>query len=345
MKKLCLSIVVLALAYFVVGCAITKKSTIKTSTPAEKEVAAPKEVTPVEEETKDEAIAPEELAPVVEEAVLRFDFPADYKNWTHGVSKIILDKSSPLYGFQQVYVNDTALGAYKNGGGYADGSMLVIGFYEAVVDGDNINQGDIIWYAAMKKDSSATKTAGWIFDGFDGKTLKSKIDDPVSGCYICHMGKKDSGYVFTSFAGDISAPDDLEAVPGRFAFPTDLRSWRHSNSKVILDKTSALYGFQQIYVNEIGFEANKTGGTYPDGSHITIGFYEPIKDGDTITQGDIIWYASMKKDSSATKTGGWIMDGFDGKTLKSKIDDPIAGCFICHMAQKDNDYVFSKYVP
>ncbi|MGR3318136.1 MAG: cytochrome P460 family protein [Candidatus Anammoxibacter sp.] len=344
MKKLCLSIVALALAYFVVGCAYNKSET-KTSTPTEKEAVAAKEAAPVEEEIKKEVAAQEEVAPVTKETVLRFDFPSDYKNWTHGVSKIILDKSSPLYGFQQVFVNDTAIGAYKSGGGYPDGSMLVIGFYEPIFDGVNIQQGDIIWYAAMKKDSSAVKTAGWIFDGFDGKTLKSKIDDPVSGCFICHMGKKDRGYVFTSFAGEISAPGELEAVPGRFAFPTDLRSWRHSNSKVILDKTSALYGFQQIYVNNTGFEANKTGGTYPDGSHLTIGFYEPIREGNTITQGDIIWYASMKKDSSATKTAGWIMDGFDGKTLKSKIDDPIVGCFVCHMAQKDNDYVFSKYVP
>lgn len=357
MKKLYLPIFMFAVVCFFTGCAY-KKTTVITppslpieeTTPAEAAKPVPEEPKITEEPIVEEPVVAEEPkaeeAPAVAEEVdLRLDFPSNYKDWTHGVSKIVLDKSSPLYGFQQVFVNDEALETYKNGGVYPDGSMLLIGFYEAVVGGNNILQGDIIWYAAMKKDSKAVKTAGWIFDGFDGQTLKSKIDDPVSGCYICHMGKKERDHVFTDFAGNILASDNLEAVSGRFAFPADLRSWNHSNSKVILDKESGLYGFQQIYVNDTGLEANKTGGIYPDGSHLTIGFYEPVKDGDTITQGGIIWYASMKKDSSATETGGWIMDGFDGKTLRSKIDDPNTGCYICHMAQKDNDYVFSKYAP
>ena len=216
---------------------------------------------------------------------LRFDFPKDYKDWTHAVSKIILDKSSQLYGFQQVFVNETALNAYKKGGGYPDGSMILIGFYEAVTEGDDINQGGIIWYAAMKRDARAVKTGGWIFDGFDGTTLKSKIDNSMTGCFICHMGQKNRDYVFTQFAGEIAVPGEPGiAISGRSDFPA--------------------------------------------------------------TQGDIIWYATMKKDSNnAEKTGGWVMDGFDGKTLKSKIDNPLTGCFICHTSQKENDYVFSKYVP
>ncbi|TVM00452.1 MAG: hypothetical protein CV087_13870 [Candidatus Brocadia sp. WS118] len=255
---------------------------------------------------------------------------------------------NPLYGFQQVFVNDIALNAYKSGGGYPDGSIIVIGFYEALEEGNEVKQGNIIWYAAMKKDSRATKTSGWIFDGFDSMTYQSKIEGPVTGCYNCHIAKKDRDYVFTTFAGDItaSAGAGLTAKPGSFAFPVDLRSWRHSNSKIILDKNSPLYGLQQIYVNDTGFEANKSGGIYPDGSIITVGFYEPIVDGKTITQGNIIWYASMKKDSTAApQTGGWIMDGFDGKELNSVVNDPVSGCFNCHMTQKSNDYVFSKYIP
>lgn len=295
--------------------------------------------------TSKETIKKEE--PKVIEQV-RFDFPQDYKNWAHGTSKIVLDKNSPLYGFQQVFVNDTGIEAYKRGGGYPEGSIIVIGFYEAIKEGSDVKQGNIIWYAAMKKDSRAKKTSGWIFDGFDGKTYQSKIGDPITGCYHCHIARKDRDYVFTSFAGDISASEGagLAVRLGSFAFPADLRSWRHSNSKVILDKNSPLYGLQQIYVNDTGFEANKSGGNYPDGSIITVGFYEPIVDGETISQGNIIWYASMKKDSKAApETGGWIMDGFDGKKLYSVVDDPVSGCFNCHTSQKSNDYVFSQYVP
>ena len=278
---------------------------------------------------------------------IRFDFPRDYKNWAHGTSKIILDKESPLYGFQQVFVNNIALDAYKKGGGYPDGSIIVIGFYEAIEEGSEIKQGNIIWYAAMKKDARATKTNGWIFDGFDGKTYQSTVKEPITGCYNCHVAKKDRDYVFTSFAGNVSVPEGttLTAKPGGIAFPADVRSWRHSNSKVILDKKSPLYGFQQIYVNETGFQANKLGESYPDGSQITVGFYEPVIDGKVVSQGDIIWYASMKKDSKATETSGWIFDGFDSKLLKSKISDPVTGCYTCHISRKDNDYIFSKYVP
>ncbi len=321
MQKLFLIICAIVMTYGIAGCA-TKDVTVKES-----------ESTIEKEESKAE--------------VSKFEFPKDYKNWTHATSKIILDKSSPLYGFQQVFVNDTALDAYKRGNGYPEGSMILIGFYEAVVEGDSIIQGDIIWYAGMKKDQAAIKTGGWIFDGFDGKTLESTVSDPVSGCYNCHTAKKDRDYVFTEFAGEVTLPEggSVEAKPGSFAFPVDFRSWRHSNSKVILDKNSPLYGFQQIYVNDSGFEANKTGGVYPDGSVVIVGFYEPVKDGDMISQGDIIWYAAMKKDSNATETGGWIFDGFDSMSLKSKIENPIDGCYQCHVSRKDNDYIFSKYVP
>src|SRR3990167_5975651 len=63
-----------------------------------------------------------ESASEKKEPILHFDFPKEYKNWTHGASKIILDKSSPLYGFQQVFVNDIGIEAYKRGGCYPEGS-------------------------------------------------------------------------------------------------------------------------------------------------------------------------------------------------------------------------------
>src|SRR3989337_2369764 len=78
------------------------------------------------------------------EPVTHFDFQGEYKNWAHATSKIILDKTSPLYGFQQVFVNDIALDAYKKGKGYPDGSIIVIGFYEAIEEGSEIKQGNII---------------------------------------------------------------------------------------------------------------------------------------------------------------------------------------------------------
>jgi hypothetical protein len=79
--------------------------------------------------------------------------------------------------------------------------------------------------------------------------------------------------------------------------------------------------------------------------HRNIWFYEAIEEGTDIKQGNILWYAAMKKDSRAEKTSGWIFDGFNGKTLNSVVENPASGCFTCHAAQQSNDYIFSKYVP
>ena len=123
-------------------------------------------------------------APKVAEERIAFDFPKDYKNWTHGTSKIILDKGSPLYGFQQVFVNDVALDSYKKRRRLSRWQHDRDRLCEAIEEGNVIKQGTIIWYAAMKKDARATKTSGWIFDGFDAKTYQSTVKEPVTGCYI-----------------------------------------------------------------------------------------------------------------------------------------------------------------
>jgi hypothetical protein len=53
----------------------------------------------------------------------------------------------------------------------------------------------------------------------------------------------------------------------------------------------------------------------------------------------------MVKDSKKyASTGGWLYAQFDeGKPLRDA--SALQGCFECHKAVKDRDYVFTRYAP
>lgn len=128
-------------------------------------------------------------------------------------------------------------------------------------------------------------------------------------------------------------------------YPEGYGDWSNTASKVVLGKTSAFYGFQRVLVSKKALTAYKTGGQYPQGSQIVLEFSEPIQSVD-IVKGDVNWIAVMTKDSLAVKTGGWRYEAYDyGETTAIKKDlDVVAGCYNCHTAMKDKDYIFSSPV-
>ncbi len=128
-------------------------------------------------------------------------FPYGYKDWTSTYSKVVADKNSPFYGYVRVLVSPQALEAYKNDSqGYKNGDVLILEFSEIEHEGSSPVKGSPNWIAKMHKDTSATKTGGWVFSGFDSKTNALKKDiDPITGCYNCHIVKKNRDYVFSSY--------------------------------------------------------------------------------------------------------------------------------------------------
>jgi hypothetical protein len=128
------------------------------------------------------------------------------------------------------------------------------------------------------------------------------------------------------------------------SLPQDWRSFIHAKSMVIPDKSHDLYGFHHIYVNKKGLETLKKGGKYPQGTIFIGAFYDVVteKDG-SIHQGKKLFYVYMKKDKSATDTGGWKYAAFDadGKNLKKDVKKE---CYGCHTAVKDADYIFTKFI-
>ena len=125
--------------------------------------------------------------------------------------------------------------------------------------------------------------------------------------------------------------------------PGDFRSWTHTKSMVIVDRSNGLYGIHNIYANNIALPIMKAGGSYKEGAEFACSFHElETKDGGT-TQGKKIKVGFMKKDGKATKTDGWIYSALGPDGMPKEID-PVKACFECHKKAKDNDYIFSKYI-
>ena len=128
------------------------------------------------------------------------------------------------------------------------------------------------------------------------------------------------------------------------SLPKDFRSWTHTKSMVIPDKSHGLYGFHNIYANDKALPIHKKGGTYKEGSAFVVSFYDVVTEGGGTVQGKKLQDLLMVKDNKAVKTGGWIYAAFgpDGKSLDI---DPVKACYECHeQGAKKTDFIFSKYV-
>jgi cytochrome P460 len=132
--------------------------------------------------------------------------------------------------------------------------------------------------------------------------------------------------------------------------PSGYRNWFHVNT-MIVDKGSPLYadlgGMHNVYINSVGEPALKKGSPYPDKTMFVTDLHEfTISDGSYV-EGARKALALMVKDAKKySSTGGWgfqLWEGGDPK--KPKVTDAVKQCFECHQPKKDQDYVYSTYVP
>lgn len=123
----------------------------------------------------------------------------------------------------------------------------------------------------------------------------------------------------------------------------DFRSWTHTKSMVIVDRSNGLYGMHNVYANDIALATLKGGGSYKEGAEFAVSFHElETKDGG-MTQGKKIKVGFMRKDAKAAGTDGWIYSAL-GPDGSPKEIDPVKACFECHKKAKDSDFIFSKYI-
>jgi hypothetical protein len=132
--------------------------------------------------------------------------------------------------------------------------------------------------------------------------------------------------------------------------PTGFRTWFHVNTMVV-DKASPLFeglgGMHNVYANARAAAALRKGGPYPNGSQFVTDLHDfTIAEGSYV-EGARKGVATMIKDSKRyASTGGWGFQFWaEGDAKKAQVTDPAKQCFECHQPKKDQDYVYSTYIP
>jgi hypothetical protein len=132
--------------------------------------------------------------------------------------------------------------------------------------------------------------------------------------------------------------------------PKGYRQWFLVNS-MIVGKASPLFstigGMHNVSVNAKGLAALKSGGTYPDGSIFADDIHDFTEADGSFSEGPRKAIAIMYRDAKKyAATGGW---GFQlwigGDPKKPLVTDAATMCFGCHAPQKNNQYLFSTYIP
>jgi hypothetical protein len=139
------------------------------------------------------------------------------------------------------------------------------------------------------------------------------------------------------------AADDIK-------LPTGYRTWFYVNTMVV-DKASPLFealgGMHNVSANARAVAALKKGGPYPDGSQFVTDLHDfTIMDGSYV-EGARKGLATMIKNSKKyASTGGWGFQVWaEGDAKKPQVTDAANQCFACHVPKKDQDYVYSTYLP
>jgi hypothetical protein len=144
-------------------------------------------------------------------------------------------------------------------------------------------------------------------------------------------------------------PFTAESADG-IKYPVGYRNWFHVNTLVV-DKTSPLFdplgGMHNIYVNATGLAALKKGASYPDKSVFVSDVHDfTVTDGSYVEGARKALAVMVKDKKKYASTGGW---GFElwpgGDPQKRFVTDATKQCFECHVPKKDQDYVYSTYIP
>jgi len=135
------------------------------------------------------------------------------------------------------------------------------------------------------------------------------------------------------------------------AYPTGYRKWAFVKSMVIYSDKHPLFaefgGLHHVYANAEAMRALVKGGTFPDGSVLVLDLLEAKDESGAWVEGSRKLVGVMEKDRARFKaTGGWGFEAFKGGSQTERtVTDASAQCFACHQKQKDNDFVFSGYLP
>ena len=110
---------------------------------------------------------------------------------------------------------------------------------------------------------------------------------------------------------------------------------------------ATLGGMHIIHINSVGEAALKNGGPYPDGTIFMDDLREFTVSEGTYVEGAQKALVIMTKDKTKyAATGGWGWQAWaGGDPKKPVVTDATKQCFECHQPKKDQDYVYSTYIP
>ena len=132
-------------------------------------------------------------------------------------------------------------------------------------------------------------------------------------------------------------------------YPTHYRSWQHVKSMIIQPGhplEDPFGGIHHIYANSKAM-SGLSSGQYQDGACFVFDLLAYDDSNEMIVETDRKRVDVMQYDSERfSETGGWGYDTFVGdSTTQRLVQDVAAGCYGCHTAAKESNYVFSKYRP
>jgi hypothetical protein len=91
----------------------------------------------------------------------------------------------------------------------------------------------------------------------------------------------------------------------------------------------------------------KSGGIYPDKTVFLTDLHDFSVVNGSYIEGSLKGIPVMMKDSKKyAATGGWGFQFWaNGEADKATVADAVKQCFECHVPEKANDYVYSRYIP
>ncbi|MDR4504510.1 MAG: cytochrome P460 family protein [Candidatus Scalindua sp.] len=255
-----------------------------------------------------------------------------------------------------IKAGSAAAEAAKSGNLKADaikaGSSAIEAVKSGNIEADSIKDGS----AAIEAAKSGNLKVDAIKDGSSAieavKSEHSKTDaikDGSAAAEAAKSGNLKADAIKAEASGtetakvEHSRADATKAGSFSAGFPYGYQGWTNTFAKVVQAK-GPFYGFQRVLVSLQALDAytNNSSG-YENGDVLVLEFNEIENENDGMVKGEVNWIAVMVKDSSATETGGWRYAAYDGKTKMPKEEvDPVTGCYNCHMAVKNRDYVFSE---
>jgi cytochrome P460 len=130
-------------------------------------------------------------------------YPTGFLKWAHIKQATQSAETSPnnkprIY---HIYANEKAVAGYRNNKQFADGSVIVVDFFETKDDNGKLSEAARAQVAMMVKDSQRyAKTGGWGFEQFKGDSQTESMlkADGAASCYACH-GQKETSGVFTTY--------------------------------------------------------------------------------------------------------------------------------------------------